>query len=49
MASAIRRESRRASSLSKGRRWRKNTSCNPMHPSPTGRQRRFPERALPIG
>ncbi len=46
MDSAMRADSVAASGASKDRRRRKNTSCRPMTPSPTGRQRRFELRAL---
>ena len=39
------RDSARASGESNGRRSWKNTSCRPITPSPTGRQRRFDARA----
>ena len=42
-------DSARAASPSNGRRSLKNTSCRPMQPSPTGRQRRLPRRADSMG
>ena len=45
---AMRADSSRASAASKGRRSWKNTSCRPMRPRPTGRQRRV-RRAACVG
>ena len=45
----IRRDSARAASLSKGSRSLKNTSCKPIKPRPTGRQRKFDDRAPAMG